>query len=90
MPWLVTLRGGAGRVRDGVGANAPMLVLSCTEAVRFENKPLDDANLIIEACEDFEITISPPMLELVEPVIIDVPPPEPPKPKRRRRKKAST
>jgi len=90
---MVKLRGGACRVRDGVGFDAPVRVLSCTEAVRFENKPLDDGNLIIEACEDFEITITPPMLELVEPVVIDVPPPEPPEPpkqKRRRRKKVSS
>ena len=90
MPWMVKLRGGAGRIRDGVGFDAPMRVLAAEESVKFDNRPPDDANLIIEACEDFEITISPPMLELVEPVVIDVPPPEPPKPKRRRRKKAST
>ena len=82
MPWMVKLRGGAGRVRDGVGFDAPMRVLSCEEAVKFNNRPPDDANLIIEAVEDFEITITP------DPGLVEVPPPEPPKPKRRRRKKA--
>ena len=75
MPWMVKLRGGAGRIRDGVGADAPRRVLSCTEFVRCENKPLEDGTLIIEECEP-------------EPAAVEVPQPDPPKPKRRRRKKA--
>ena len=75
MPWMVKLRGGAGRIRDGVGADAPMRVLSCGEFVRFENKPLEDGTLIIEECEP-------------EPAAVEVPQPDPPKSKRRRRKKA--
>ena len=75
MPWMVKLRGGAGRIRDGVGADAPMRVLSCGEFVRFENKPLEDGTLIIEECE-------------AEPApVVEVPQPDPPKPKRRRRSK---